>query len=266
MQKQVEKDIVVDGELLHYYEAKGVETEHTDTIVFLHGWGSNSTLWFSSTLPLIEHGYRLIFVDLPGFGKSQNPRQSLHLEDYAKTISRFIQKLEITNPIVVGHSFGGKVATRIASRKMIPLHGLVLVDASGLAHTSRLTKTKIQIAKTIGPLFRLPILKDFKAGLLRLSGSDDYVAFPALKETFVNIIREHVEDELSHINTSTLVVWGANDSNSYTPVHDAAVFHKKIVNSGLHIIKSAGHYVFLDQPNEFLNVLLSFLKGINGKS
>lgn len=262
MQKPTERDIVIRGQLIHYYSV-GTEDNKKDTIIFLHGWGSNSTLWFSSTIGLSENGFNLVYIDLPGFGKSQSPKQPLHLEDYAQIVSEFVEKISITKPILIGHSFGGKVAARIASKKMIQLGGLILVDASGLPHTSLITKAKIQIAKTVSPFFRLPILKDLRSGLLRLSGSDDYVAFPELRETFINIIREHIQDELITIDVPTFIVWGTNDTNSYTPVRDAAIFQKKIRNSQMVLIKEASHYVFLDKPKEFIESVSSFLDSIH---
>lgn len=262
MKKPIESDLIVGGLLLHYYRVQ-TEGEKRGTILLLHGWGSNSTLWFTSTLSLAEKGYELIFLDLPGFGKSQSPKKAFYLEDYARIVAQFVEKIDGTKPTLIGHSFGGKIAIRIASKKMIQMNGLILVDSSGLAHTSLITQAKIRVAQTMSPLFRLPLLKDLKSGLLRLSGSDDYVAFPELKETFVNIIQEHVADELSNISTQTLVVWGEKDTNSYTPLSDASVFQKAIPHAQLKTIQEAGHYVFLDQPAEFKQIISAFIESIH---
>lgn len=265
MLKSIEKDIVVEGQLIHYYHAQSI-TERKKTIVFLHGWGSNSTLWFSSTMPLIEKGYELIFIDLPGFGKSQTPQRPFYLDDYAQTISHFIQKLDVLNPFLVGHSFGGKIGIRIASKKMTSLSGLILVDSSGLPHTSFGTQTKIRIANTVKPIMDLPFMQGIRSQLLHLSGSDDYIANPELRETFVNIIREHIEFELPKIKEKTLILWGGNDDNSYTPVSDVTVFHRLISEAQVHIIQEAGHYCFLDCPKEFHETILGFLDSLNGKN
>ena len=264
MHKPIEKDVVIEGQLIHYYHAE-VSSPKKNTVIFLHGWGSNSTLWFSSTLPLIEQGYELYYVDLPGFGKSQTPVRPFFLEDYAQTASNFIKKLQIKNPILVGHSFGGKTAIRIASKKIMSLAGLILVDSSGLPHTSLTTQAKIRIAKTVKPIMDLPFMQGIRSSLLRLSGSDDYVAFPQLRETFVNVVREHIEFELPEIECKTLVLWGGNDENSYTPVSDVSVFKRLIPHAQVHIIQDAGHYCFLDAPKEFYETLLAFLESIHGK-
>jgi len=265
MQKPIEKDVIIQGGLLHYYYMDSVG-EKKGTLVFLHGWGSNSTLWFSSCLTFAKEGYELYFLDFPGFGKSQIPRKPFHLQDFANCVTDFIKKLEIKNPVLLGHSFGGKTAVRIASKKAVSLSGVVLVDSSGLPHTSFITQTKIGIAKTVKPLMDLPFMRGVRANLLRLSGSDDYTAFPELRETFVSIIREHIEFELPRIEAKTLIVWGGDDENSYTPVNDVSVFQRLIPHAEVHIIQNAGHYCFLDNPTEFNQTVLEFITQIHGKN
>jgi pimeloyl-ACP methyl ester carboxylesterase len=265
MQKPLEKDVIVNDRLLHYYHMDSIG-EKKGVLVFLHGWGSNSTLWFSSCLAFAKVGYELYFLDLPGFGKSQLPNKPFQLQDFADGVAEFIKKLEIYSPVLLGHSFGGKTAVRIASKKSFPLSGIILVDSSGLPHTSFVTQTKIGIAKTVKPLMDLPFMRGVRANLLRLSGSDDYTAFPELRETFVNIIREHIEFELPQIAVKTLIVWGGDDENSYTPVNDVSVFQHLIPHSEAHIIQNAGHYCFLDNPSEFYETVLEFLTSIHGKN
>lgn len=265
MQKPLERDIIVNGQLVHYYHVAPVG-EQKGKLLFLHGWGSNSPLWFSSSLAFAEAGYELYFLDLPGFGKSQIPKKPFQLQDYADCVVAFMEKLEIANPVLIGHSFGGKTAVRIASKKTVPLAGLILVDSSGLPHTSFATQTKIGIAKTMKPLMELPFMRGMKSSLLRLSGSDDYIAFPELRETFINIIREHVEFELPQIAAKTLIVWGGDDENSYTPVNDVSIFERLIPHADAHIIQNAGHYSFLDNPTEFYDTVLEFLVSIHGKN
>lgn len=155
---------------------------------------------------------------------------------------------------------GGKTAIRIASKKTFPLSGLIIVDPSGLPHTSFVTQTKINIAKTVKPIMDLPFMKGIRSNLLRLSGSDDYIAHPELKETFINIIREHIEFDLPKIEDRTLIIWGGKDENSYSPVSDVEVYKRLIPHADVHIIQDAGHYCFIDNANEFYEAVLTFLK------
>jgi pimeloyl-ACP methyl ester carboxylesterase len=265
MQQAIEKDISVNGQLVHYYHSEAVG-EEKGTLLFLHGWGSNSTLWFTSCMPLSEKGYELYFLDLPGFGKSELPKQPFHLDDYVHIVTQFIHKLEIPKPTVIGHSFGGKTAIRLAAKNKALLNGLVLVDSSGLPHTTFSTQTKIKIAHTVKPIMDLPFMQGIRSHLLRMAGSDDYIATPGLRETFVNIISEHVEFDLPNIDAPTLIIWGGNDDNTYTPVSDVSVLHRLIPGAEAHIIQGAGHYSFLDAPSEFFQTLLEFLDIHNGKN
>lgn len=109
-------------------------------------------------------------------------------------------------------------------------------------------------------------MQGIRSGLLRLSGSDDYIALPELRETFVNIISEHIEFELLKIEIKTLVLWGGNDENSYTPVSDVNTFHRLIPHAQIHLIQGAGHYCFLDAPEEFYETVLGFLESLYGKN
>ena len=264
MKKPIEKDIVVADQLIHYYHVSP-SNEKKSSFVFLHGWGAHSSLWFSSTVNLAGEGYELYFIDLPGFGKSQMPNKPFLLQEYADIVTTCMSKLEIQQPILVGHSFGGKTAVRIASSGTTHLSGLILVDASGLPHASLVTQTKIKIASTVKPIMNLPFMQGIRTGLLRLSGSDDYVALPELRETFINIISEHIEFELPKIQNKTLILWGENDDNEYTPASDVEVFHRLIPQSEVHIIQNARHYSFLDGPTDFYDTVLQFAQSLNGK-
>src|SRR3990167_11433616 len=118
------KSIKINSLLLAYYEAvpKGKSKK---TLLFLHGWGSNSTLWFKTIGPLSEKGYTMYCLDLPGFGNSQNPQSSFFLQDYSYAVMEFIEKLELIDVVLIGHSFGGKTAIKLAAENPEFLKSLV---------------------------------------------------------------------------------------------------------------------------------------------
>lgn len=145
MTQPAEKDTIVEGQLVHSYWVEPTSTP-IKTLLFLHGWGAQSTLWFASTQVLAEKGYALVYLDLPGFGKSESPKHPFHLDDYAHIVSAFIAKHELDSPLLIGHSFGGKTAVRITSKKTVKLDGLILVASSGLPHTSSISQTKIRMS------------------------------------------------------------------------------------------------------------------------
>ncbi|EKE13705.1 MAG: alpha/beta superfamily hydrolase/acyltransferase, partial [uncultured bacterium] len=108
------------------------------------------------------------------------------------------------------------------------------------------------------PFFKWRLMKGLKQFIYKKIGAEDYIATPQLKETFLNIINENLEDCLSEINQKTLIVWGENDKD--TPLEFAKIMHQKIKNSKLKIIKEAGHFSFLDKPKEFCQELLNFIR------
>lgn len=253
------KQMVVNGLLLSYYRI-APKKKARGLLLFLHGWGSNSDLWLKTVPPLVAQGYELYFLDLPGFGRSQNPNESFSLQDYSYTVVAFVEKRGLKKIHLVGHSFGGKISIKLAAENPELIDSLVLVDASGLPHKSVATDMKIALAKLVKPVFAVPFMKPLKDRLVRRFASEDYVSFPHLKQTFINIVNEDVKSELTLIKKPTLIIWGKEDDNTYTPIEDAHHMHQAIKTSELTIIPHAGHYSFLDQPEQFVQALLTFLE------
>ena len=112
----------------------------TKDIVFLHGWGSNKDIMknvFSSYLKNFRH----VYIDLPGFGKSKN-EYVLTTNDYVKITEEFLKLLNSSKDIIVGHSYGGKVATLLNPKN------LVLLSSAGILEEKSLdVKIKILFAK-----------------------------------------------------------------------------------------------------------------------
>lgn len=251
------KHIVVNKILLNYYMINA--DKKRGVVLFLHGWGSNSPLWFNSCASLAKKGFTLYFLDLPGFGKSQSTQNALTLDDYSYAVMEFMIKLGLKKTHIVGHSFGGKIGIKLTAESPELVKTLTLVDASGLPHPSASTDMKITLAKFAKPFFGPRFMHPLRDRLIRRFASEDYTAFPQLKQTFINIVNQDVKRELHLIKRPTLIIWGKDDANSYTPVTDAEMMHHTIMNSKLEIIDKAGHYCFLDQPTKFSSRLLSFL-------
>ena len=81
----------------------------TVTLVFLHGWGQNIEMMFPLAKPFLQK-YNCLLIDLPGFGKSNEPPYPWSLDDYADMLNELLKKLNIKKVIIIGHSFGGKIA------------------------------------------------------------------------------------------------------------------------------------------------------------
>ncbi len=232
--------------------------EHKKAIIFLHGWGADSSsfLWLNEYLP---EGYSAVFVDFPGFGKSKEPDGDYTVYDFTFELKKIIDNEEFDELILVGHSFGGRVAIKFAScyQDEFKTLKLCLVDSAGLKpkrgilYYYKIFKYKILKKK---------VQKNAKYNKkLSKYGSNDYKKLSnTMKQVFVNVVNEDLKNDVKKIKCQTILIWGSEDKE--TKLYMAKRLNKYIKNSKLLIIKNAGHFCFLDNPQEFLIILDSFIK------
>ena len=84
-------------------------------IVLLHGWGQNIQM-MQGIGNYFKDTNRIIILDLPGFGESMEPDKIWTIDDYAAALKELLDKLNVTNPIIIGHSFGGKIGLLYATK------------------------------------------------------------------------------------------------------------------------------------------------------
>ena len=225
-------------------------------VLFLHGWGSDFSSFrlFLDRMSEPRTGYRVCALNLPGFGGSDEPSCAWSVDDYADFVLDFLAELEIKSVVLIGHSFGGRIAIKLAARKNLPIEipKMILVDSAGIRHK----KTAKQVAKALFYKIVKHIVPIEYAR--KKMGSEDYRnASPRMRECLVKALNEDLTPCLSSILCPTLLIWGENDTA--TPLADAKVMEKLIPGAGLVILKNAGHYSFLDQSYTFGKVLDSFL-------
>lgn len=232
-------------------------------LVLLHGWGVDSTVW-QPILSELSRTVKVVTVDLPGFGQSQAPKNVWTLDEYAKTVMSLVAKLKLSKINLLGHSFGGRIAIKIASSKNYPLlEKLILVDSAGIKkYKGAGWNLAYLFAKGGGMLFNLKLLKILapiaRKILYNLVGEHDYELAGNLKSTFVNIISEDLKADLARIDIKTLIVWGEDDQ--ITPIADSYLTRELIKNSKLTILPWAGHFPFVDRPVDFVKVVADFIK------
>ncbi|MCJ7826080.1 alpha/beta hydrolase, partial [Patescibacteria group bacterium] len=195
-------------------------------------------------------------LDLPGFGGSSVPKTPFTISDYSDVVSGFMEKMKIKKTILVGHSFGGRIAIKLAATKPQLIKKLVLIDSAGFASKKR--QSMKFLAKLVKPLFTPAWIQGIRTRIYTKIGAEDYLATPALQKTFMNIIKEDLSDDISHIHVPTLLLWGENDME--TPVLYGRRMHEKIHNSQLVVLPDAGHFSFLDKPGEFYQAFIRFIK------
>ena len=256
----MDRDTRLEGLNLHYTDSEKGEK----TVVMMHGWGCNHTTLASIERVALSCGYRVINVDFPGFGDSQEPNDVWGGEEYTRQIEALTKELGIKTPIMLGHSFGGRVGILYASRNQV--EKLILVDAAGIKPKRSLKYYwKVYSFKAIKRLMYLFLGKETAEKHLDArrakAGSSDYAnASPMMRRILSKVVNEDLTDKLQHIKAPTLLIWGENDSA--TPLYDAKKMERLIPDAGLVSFPGCGHYSFLDNPMQFAAVLRSFLGNI----
>ncbi len=229
-------------------------------VLLLHGWGCDHTIW-DGVQRHLETGFRVTSIDLPGFGGSSEPPVPWGVEEYAANLEQFLRERDITDPILFGHSHGGRVSLLYASRN--PVRKMVLVDAAGVKPRRPLKYyLKVYSFKTIKNIAPLIMGKKRAEKMIenrrRCSASADYnAASPVMRATLSRVVNEDLRRVMPSIKAPTLLVWGSADTA--TPLRDAKIMEQLIKDSGLVVFEGAGHYSFLERPAQFAAVIDSFL-------
>ncbi|RVU55113.1 alpha/beta fold hydrolase [Anaerosphaera multitolerans] len=243
-------------------ELSYIEVGEGKPLVILHGWGAN----IESITPIVNaapKGYKIYAYDAPGFGDSQEPSDTLSTEDYYRYLFEFLKVKNIKKATFIGHSFGGKTLTIFAAKHPEMVEKLILIDASGVIPKRTLKYYfKVYTFKTLRFLYtKLFFWNNNTDGIRKFYekfGSDDYQnSQGVMRKTFVKVVNESTVEYFRNIKAPTLIIWGENDDE--TPLYMARVFEDNIEDSGLVVLKNAGHYSYIDDYGTFSAVLNSFL-------
>ncbi len=230
-------------------------------ILILHGWGSCAENWKQVKKLLEIQGYKVFVPDFPGFGENPPLTKPWSLDNYAEWVKEFCEKQNLSQIFLLGHSFGGRIAVKFVVKYPEKVKGLILVSAAGIKQKKNLKQISLFRIAKIGSKFSFcPCYSLLRRIFYKLIvKKTDYLKVNgALKETFKKIIGEDLRPYLSKIKTSTLIIWGQKDK--ITPLSDAYLIKKEIVNSEIKIIPQAGHRINLEVPEKLANIILNFLK------
>jgi pimeloyl-ACP methyl ester carboxylesterase len=238
---------VVDGLLTHYK----VIGNKPKTLLILHGWMRSLDEWVPTAKKLSED-YKVILLDLPGFGGTKMPDASFSIYDYANFVEHFLDKLEIKKIQLVGHSFGGRIGIILAA-KTERITNLVLVDAAGVEKRTVFAKTKIGFFK-LAKIFLPQKLTDKLRNKL---GSRDYKSAGAMRTIFLKVVNEDLSYLLTKIKEPTLLIWGNKDEE--VVAWKTKKMKQLIQNSQLRVVWGSGHSPHLEKPQEFMEILTDYL-------
>ncbi len=246
----------------------GLKIEYTDTgsgtpMLLLHGWGSSSAA-YTGIIQALKDRCRLVAPDFPGCGGSDTMKEPWTVDDYCDFVLKFMAAVGLENPILCGHSHGGRVVMKLAGSGALQPPKIVFLDAAGLIpeKTPR-QKRRAKEFKAIKKVLTLPILRNFSGPLLdaarRHYGSADYNAAPeVLRKTLVSLVNTDLRELLPNIACPTLLIWGENDTA--TPLSDAKIIEQLVPDAGLCVLKGTGHFSFVEKPFEAHAILRSFIQ------
>lgn len=217
-----------------------------DAVVYLHGWGGN----INSFLAFAKHiNAKNILIDFPPFGESEEPKTPYTVRDYAEIVDIILTKENISGYSIVSHSFGTRVAICLLTHYNKNVNKLIITGGAGLKPKNKIKKQYRKI--------KYRIIKIFNKNAV--VGSKDYVNLSnIMKKTFSNIVNFHQDSCINKITAKTLIIYGNKDKE--TPLYMAKKFNKNIKNSKLIIYKNCGHFAYLENKEQFLIDIKTFLK------
>lgn len=227
-------------------------------VVILHGWGLSQEKFHALQEQLAKRNITAYAPDLPGFGKSSVPDKPLFLADYADFLDSYLKKHHIAEPILLGHSFGGRVALKYQFMYPHNVAALILTGTPGYTPIPRVKRmVLITVAKIGKAFFNFPFLRNW---YYYVAGAREYNrAQGAMKETFKNIVNENLVAYMNAVCVSTLLVWG--DMDRITPLWIAHKMNAIIKNSKLVVIPG-DHGIAYKKPKEFVDAVYDFMRAI----
>lgn len=230
-------------------------------LLLLHGWGSSLDTFATLTEDL-QRFFRITAFDFPGHGGSDLPPAAWAVDDFVELTQDVMAELGIERTAVLGHSFGGRVAIKLAASRPDAVDRLILVDAAGVPPRRTfgrvLRRGASRFANALGRRLGRPG-RAIRGAIVRRIASPDYLNAGPLRGTFLAVVKEDLRPCLSRIACPTLLIWGESDED--TPVADGRAMEKLIRGARLLVLKNAGHFSYLDQYGRFRLALLEFLNG-----
>lgn len=211
-------------------------------LVWLHGWGQQRERLRPLANSLADLGESWL-IDLPGHGAAPLPPSAYSPEDYAVLLSTWVATLPPLPTVLLGHSFGFRVAVRVAAATPALAQALVAMGGAGLPRRrtvrQNLRKIGIQLMMKLGKGLQ-PVLGPGLVTLLRERfGSRDYQAAGALRPTFVRVVQDNLTHVCSHVKQPTLLLYGAQDTE--TPPDVGTSFTRLLPHATLHVLPGVGH-------------------------
>lgn len=220
-------------------------------IVLLHGWGQNIEM-MKGIGDRFQYTNRIIILDLPGYGFSSEPPYPWKVENYVELLKELFYILKVKNPIIIGHSFGGKIGLLYASKYEVKK---LICLASPYKKSKEKNSLKLSILKTAK---KIPVINKLEGFAKKHIGSTDYRnASEMMRKILVNTVNLDITEDVKKIKCPTILIWGTNDQAA--SIEDAYELEKLINNCGLITYEGCSHYAYLERFEQTINIIRSFI-------
>lgn len=210
-------------------------------MIVLHGWGSNKELMRNAFKDYLDT-FRHIYIDLPGFGNSTTVPKTLSTHDYREIIAVFLEEISAKRDIIMGHSFGGKVAT------LLNPDLLVLLSSSGILEPKPF--------KVMAKIYLFKLLKFFGFARLRkyFVASDAKELNHYMYETFKKVVNEDFTAHFGYFGKKALICWGKDDTATRLSSGREIA---RLIRQSTFLEFEGDHYFFLHHSFEIVSAIES---------
>lgn len=257
-----EKFINIDENKIRYLESGNSD----DTLVLIHGLGASAERW-EFVIPHFQEHFRVIVPDLIGFGYSDKPLVDYTTEFFSEFLEKFLDQLDITNPIIIGSSLGGQITAEYVANNNSSVQKLILVSPSGVMKHSTPALDAYVMAALYPNQEAAKSAFEMMAGHSKdidpkiIEGFVERMQLPNAKMAFMSTLlglknSEMLTKKLSSITVPTMVIWGGSDP--VIPVKYADSLVSKIKDCRFYRMDNCGHTPYVDDPITFSKIVLEF--------
>jgi len=228
-------------------------------ILMVHGWGASIELLAPLSLRLSRLGYRCHQMDLPGFGKSDEPTEPYTIFDYATFCLAYLDYQGLDSVNFFGHSLGGRIGLILGSDHSERMRKLVLSNSAGIKLEAALqTRLRLSAYKSLRRglenIGAKPAADRLRNNYNRRFGSEDYQkASPVLRQTLINVVNQDLLDQAKRVSVPVILIWG--DEDRETPLWMGRKLEAAIPDAALILHEGAGHYAYLDFPDKTAGIM-----------
>ncbi len=262
MSKEIKKGFLqaTDGEQIAYILAGQGDT----TLFFIHGWCINKEYW-QNQIDHFSQNYKVVAIDLPGFGESSKGRQSYDFSKYKEDVKKTIDSLNLENVIIIGHSMSGDIILSLATTYPNSIIGLIGIDN---LHEPNFSKDSVTEAQEAGFYDYMEANYDTAVN----ASSRQYLFQPGTPDGIVNKVMQNILATDRHISVNVLRSLSAI-SKTEREMMSKLIYPLKLVNSDVkptkldvlnqycpkgaqvYYVKGTGHYPMIEKPEEFNQAL-----------